>query len=210
MRIQFENILFLAAHPDDEIGCAGTLTRLVNQSTRVTYVAFSACEESVPPGYPPDVLRSEAQESARVLGLDAKRVDLRSYRVRHFPEYRQAILEDMVELRRQIQPDLLLVPALSDIHQDQEVVAREGVRAFKYCSILGYEMPMNTLSFTNACYVHLDSGDMKKKLEAIYCYKSQLKKPYSSEEFVMSLARMRGVQSGAEFAEAFEVIRLTL
>jgi len=51
---------------------------------------------------------------------------------------------------------------------------------------------------------------MKTKLEALKKYESQMAKPYAHEEFIRGLAKARGVSSGGEYAEAFEVVRLIL
>ena len=50
---------------------------------------------------------------------------------------------------------------------------------------------------------------LRKKIELLQCYKSQLVKnrSYFSEEFINGLARTRGVQVNSEYAEAFEVIK---
>ena len=37
------------------------------------------------------------------------------------------------------------MPSLNDIHQDHATIAQEGLRAFKGCTILGYELIWNNL-----------------------------------------------------------------
>ena len=45
-------ILVLAPHADDgELGCGGTLSRLIEEGSRITYMCFSMCEESIPLGF---------------------------------------------------------------------------------------------------------------------------------------------------------------
>jgi len=46
-----------------------------------------------------------------------------------------------------------------------------------------------------------------KKIEALNCYESQRCRAYFDDDFIQSLARTRGVQINASYAEAFEVIR---
>uniref|UniRef100_A0A7C4GAV9 PIG-L family deacetylase n=1 Tax=candidate division WOR-3 bacterium TaxID=2052148 RepID=A0A7C4GAV9_UNCW3 len=203
----FKSILFLGAHTDDEFGCSGTLARLLEEGADVHYAAFSQCEQSVPPGFAPDVLRDECRDAALTLGISEQHWTLHGYPVRHFPAHRQQILEDLVRLRDGVQPDLLFVPALSDIHQDHQTIAQEALRAFKHATILGYELPMNTLAFQHACFVHLESRHIDRKVASLACYRSQNFRSYTREDFIRGLARVRGVQAGVEFAEAFEVIR---
>ena len=48
-----KNILVLAPHTDDgELGLGGTISRLIEDGKKVTYVAFSTAQQSVPEGFP--------------------------------------------------------------------------------------------------------------------------------------------------------------
>jgi LmbE family N-acetylglucosaminyl deacetylase len=203
----FSRVLFVGAHTDDEFGCSGALARFLDEGKEVHYAAFSPCEESVPAGFPRDVLRRESRAAAARLGIPADNWRLYSFRVRHFPERRQDILEELVRLRRTINPDLLLVPATTDIHQDHQVICQEALRAFKHETVLGYELPMNTVTFKHACFIRLDEQHLRRKIESLACYESQAFRAYAEESFVRGLARVRGVQAGVEYAEAFEVVR---
>ncbi len=205
-----DRALVLCPHTDDEFGCAGTITHLVNNGIEVHYVAFSRCEESVPPGFEKDVLEKECRESARLMGIKAENVQVLDYRVRRFPSHRQEILEDLVKLNRAIKPELVLLPSSHDTHQDHAVIYAEGFRAFKFSSLLGYELPQNTISFENSAFVSLDEELVQRKIEVLSAYKSQANRPYASDEFIRGLAKVRGVQCGASYAEAFEVVRLVL
>jgi LmbE family N-acetylglucosaminyl deacetylase len=127
--------------------------------------------------------------------------------VRDFPQYRQAILEDMVRLNSEIAPTLVLLPSPNDTHQDHNTIAREGFRAFKKTTMLGYEVPWNNLTFNTQAFVFLQESHLVCKIEALKCYRSQASRSYATEEFIRSLARTRGVQIGQKYAEVFEVIR---
>ncbi len=203
----FDRVLFLGAHTDDEFGCSGSMARFLAEGRDVFYCAFSPCEESVPAGFSKDVLRDECRTAMAVLGVPERNYRLHSFRVRHLPERRQDILEELVKLRQTIRPDLVLVPASSDIHQDHQVVYQEGLRAFKHETVLGYELPMNTITFRHACFVRLNEEHLERKLRSLACYVSQRFRTYTQPEFIRGLARVRGVQAGVEYAEAFEVIR---
>jgi LmbE family N-acetylglucosaminyl deacetylase len=99
------------------------------------------------------------------------------------------------------------MPSLKDIHQDHNVIANEGLRAFKFSSILAYEMPWNNLTFDTSSFVILEERHIQKKVDALKEYKSQSHRAYCNEEFIRSLARTRGVQINAKYAETFEVVR---
>ena len=203
-----KKILILAPHADDgEFGCGGTIAKLIEKGKKVHYVVFSTCEDSIPKGFPKDILKKELKQATKTLGIISENLIILNYPVRLFPQNRQAILEEMVKLKKKIDPDLVFMPSLHDIHQDHLTIAQEGLRAFKHASILGYEDPWNNLTFDTACFSYLTEEHIKRKIEAIKKYKSQAKKLYATEKFVRSLAHTRGIQIGVEYAEAFEVIR---
>ena len=207
--IPFKKVLVLAPHTDDgELGCGGTITKLIEQGSEVFYVAFSACEQSVLPQFPKDILITEVKAATKVLGIKPENLTLLKYDVRTFNYHRQAILDDIIRLKNQIQPDLVFVPAPHDIHQDHATISNEAIRAFKFTSILCYELPWNNFTFSTTCFFLLEEKHIATKVNALMQYKSQAHRPYANEEFLRSLARTRGVQINTRYAEVFEVIRL--
>jgi LmbE family N-acetylglucosaminyl deacetylase len=110
-------------------------------------------------------------------------------------------------LKSELDPQVVFLPSLNDTHQDHEVVSREGFRAFKSASMLGYELPWNNLTFETNFFVTLQEAHIEKKIEALKCYQSQQGRAYSSPEFVRSLAITRGTQIGSRYAEVFQAIR---
>jgi LmbE family N-acetylglucosaminyl deacetylase len=207
--MMFKRILVLAPHIDDgELGCGGAVARFIEEGRDVFQVVFSAAVKSLPPGFPPDALVGEWKRASAVIGLPEKNLVRYEFPVRDFPAKRQEILEELVALRRELTPDLVLLPALEDIHQDHHTIAVEGVRAFKQVSIMGYELPWNNLNLKNNSFVALEEKYVKRKAEAMSCYHSQAHRNYCREDFIMSLARVRGAQIGVAWAELFSVIRL--
>jgi LmbE family N-acetylglucosaminyl deacetylase len=202
------NVLVLAPHTDDgELGCGGTVARLVEHGCNVTYVAFSTADKSLPNGLPKGTLRGEVMKATGALGIKPESVLTFEYEVRKLNFVRQDILEHLVEIRSRIPVDVVLMPSLHDLHQDHSTVAAEGLRAFKNRTILGYELIWNNLSFNTTCFVRLEERHIRRKADALKEYHSQAGKDYMSEEFVYALSRTRGVQIGHAFAECFEVIR---
>ena len=206
-----ERVLVLAPHTDDgEFGCGATIARLSAQGAEVTYVAFSAAEQSVLPHLPRDILRTEVYQATERLGIVGERCIVLGYQVRQFPSQRQQILEDLVALNSSLRPQVVFLPSPTDTHQDHSVIAAEGFRAFKRCSMLGYEVPWNNLDFRTSCFVEISEEDLRTKIDALSMYRSQAHRAYASEEFIRSLATVRGVQIGKRYAESFEVIRWVL
>ncbi|MEX0596287.1 MAG: PIG-L deacetylase family protein, partial [Candidatus Paceibacterota bacterium] len=133
-------ILVLAPHTDDgELGCGATISKLINEGKDVYYVAFSICEESVPEGLPKNILETEVKKATKKLNISPENLIIKKFKVRYFPENRQQILEEIVSLNREIQPDLVFTPSSFDVHQDHKTIFEEARRAFKNTSILGYE-----------------------------------------------------------------------
>lgn len=204
----FQKVLVLAPHTDDgELGCGGTIHRLIQLGKEVHYVAFSTCEESVPEGFPKDILTHEVKAATASLGIKAEHLHILNYQVRHFPAKRQEILEDMVALNKQIKPDLVFCPSSFDIHQDHQTISQEAKRAFKNTSLLGYEFIWNNYTFSSQCFVALSEENISKKVAAMECYKSQSKRLYAKDKLIRGAANYRGLQVQVEYAEAFEAMR---
>ena len=208
MQVQNNRVLVLAPHTDDgELGCGGTISRMVEEGREVYYAAFSTAAESVPPPFPPDILEKEVREGTKVLGIPAANLLVYKYKVRHLPDMRQEILEELVRIKRDIDPATVFLPSAQDLHQDHQTVHIEGLRAFKTVTVLGYELPWNNLSFDYRHFCVLTRAHVQTKIAALRCYQSQQHRPYTQEEFIWSWARTRGGQIMVEYAEAFDVLR---
>lgn len=204
-----KKILVLAPHTDDgELGCGGSIAKFCKQGKEVHYTAFSSCQKSLPVGLARDTLQVECRKAVTSLGIDPSRLKLLDFDVREFPIKRQEILEEMVKMDKQISPELVIIPSSTDIHQDHQVIHQEALRAFRKRSVLGYELPWNENRFEANYYIQLSPEALDKKCEALLAYKSQAHRNYMQEDFIRSLARVRGVQCGQTFAEAFEVLRI--
>jgi LmbE family N-acetylglucosaminyl deacetylase len=202
------NILVLAPHTDDgELGAGGAISYFLERKAKVYYAAFSTAKDSVPKGMPGDILKTEVKKATRQLGIDEKNLIIYDYQVRKLNYSRQEILEDLIKLKNRIRFDLVFMPSMNDIHQDHLTVSQEGLRAFKTTTILGYELIWNNVTFNTTCFIRLEKRHLENKIKALKNYNSQKGRDYVSGDFIRSLARARGVQIGAEYAEAFEVIR---
>ncbi len=185
----------LTPHPDDaELGCGGTIARLAESGTEVYSVIFTKDGERA----------EESQKAATIIGIC--KTLLFGLEIRALHDRRQIILDKLVELRQKFKPDLIIQPMLSDTHQDHRVVAQEGIRAFRNMNLLGYEV-WNNLDSDSQLFVSLKDEHINRKVEAVKCYKSQAHKMYMSEDYVRSLAKVRGTQAGVANAEMFGVIK---
>lgn len=207
----FNRILFIGAHTDDiEMMCGGSICKFIESNCEIYYSTFSFADKSLPEGFSSGATKTEVLNSVQILGIPVNNLTLFDYEVRVFPKYRQEILEDLVKLRRDINPDLVITHNSNDTHQDHKVISDECYRAFKqYSSIWGYESFKNNRIFKNDLYVKLNSQFINKKIEAISQYKSQIIK-YDNRDAIKGLASLRGLQVNCEYAECFEVMRIII
>jgi LmbE family N-acetylglucosaminyl deacetylase len=209
--MKISNLLVLAPHTDDgELGAGGSIAKFIEEGAKVTYVAFSTAEQSVPEGLPKNILTTEVKAATKKLGIASENLIIFNYELRKLNYVRQEILEELIRIRKNDKYDLILIPSLNDVHQDHATVAQEGLRAFKNYNILGYELIWNNLTFNTQCFIKLDKSHIHRKIESLKEYKSQSFRDYMSEDFLFSLAKTRGVQIGTKYAEAFELVRLIL
>lgn len=211
--MKYSKVLVLAPHTDDaELGCGGTIARMLEDGAEVFVAAFSTAVESLPAGDPPDTLKNEFYKAMSIIGVKDENLFVYDYPVRKLSYQRQEILEELVRLKREIKPDLVLLPTSYDVHQDHQVVHAEGVRAFKDISILGYELPWNQMQSSVPAIFRLERRHLERKWQALQAYESQLKlgRSYFTQEFIMGLAAVRGTQMKMELAEAYEVLRVSL
>ena len=206
----FKNVLVLAPHTDDgELGAGGTIAKLVEAGSQVTYIAFSTASDSVPQGLPPDILKTEVKAATEALGILDKNLIVYDYQVRHLNYHRQDILEDLIKLRENNQFDLVLTPSLKDIHQDHVTIAKETVRAFKNITILGYELIWNNLSFDTNVLLSSRSDIYRKNTPLLGVISLKI-----TANIFLGILRFQLQQLGAfkltKYAECFEVIRLFL
>lgn len=205
---KFGKVLILAPHTDDgELGLGGTINKLVENGNEIYCHAFSNASKSLPKDLPKDILEVEFKKAMRILGVDNDKLTVHPYEVRTFTYKRQEILDRLIKIRNEIKPNVVFLPSTTDIHQDHQVIAQEGLRAFKKSCLLGYELPWNNIIFPTHCFITLKEQHIQAKIDALSCYNTQKYRAYLSPEFIRSLAVTRGTQIQVKFAEAFEIIR---
>ena len=205
----------MSPHTDDaELGCGGTMARWIDEGAELFTAAFSTAETSLPPGSKPYRLKDECHAALDELGVPRENRFIYDFPVRELGYHRQEVLEEMVKLARgRSQPEVVLVPSGADLHQDHAVVHQESVRAFRHTarcwatSCPGTTSPSPPRPSWCSTRAHL-----RRKWAALTKYESQLEvaRPYFRYEFIESMARVRGLQVKAAFAEAYEAIRIRL
>ena len=203
-----KTIFVLSPHTDDgELGCGASINRFVEEGDTIIHIIFSLCKDSLPAGLAPDTLATEAKKANAILGVKPENLLLLDYPVRRFNESRQSILDEMIKLQKQYKPTIIFIPSSTDIHQDHGVIHSEALRAFKHCTIYGYEMPWNNYLFNGTSFIAVNETNLNKKVVALSAYQSQQHRKYMQPDFITSLTKVRGVQAGVLYAECFETIR---
>jgi LmbE family N-acetylglucosaminyl deacetylase len=200
-------VLGLAAHPDDlEIGCGATVRRLLQRSGKTTMHWLVAAGS--------EARLDEARAAATQLLGPHQAGDLivgGRFRDGFLPgawtEVKDSIREQTVGIR----PDLVLAPSRHDLHQDHRVMAELAWQLFRGATIWEYEIPKwdGDLGRPNL-YVPLDQEDFDFKLQLLHSsFPSQADKPWFDDEVFRGLARLRGMEAGCRYAEAFTARKLT-
>ncbi len=204
MTFSGKNILFLGAHPDDiELGCGALIAEIMNQ-TNILCFTFSDNQKN------PDLLNlvEEHYKSMAVLGLKEEQVILDSFTTRRFPDYRQEILEKMIQLNRQLHPEIVFVHTTQDIHQDHITVTQEAMRAFRGTTVLGFDVLRSSYGFFPHFLVEVSEASVQKKIDALAEYKTYSNRYYFNPEIMRSTAIRHGALAERPFAEGFDIIRI--
>lgn len=201
-RTPARRILCLGAHCDDiEIGCGGTILRLLEEdpSREIYWVVFSSNQ----------VRKREALKSAGLFLAHAKsrKVKVLRFRDGFFPTLHQRIKTEFERLKKEFDPDLILTHYRQDLHQDHRVLCELTWNTFRNHLILEYEIPKydGDLGAPNF-FVSLSRAACEKKAKYICdSFVSQRAKQWFEADTFLALQRLRGVEANAreKYAEAF-------
>jgi LmbE family N-acetylglucosaminyl deacetylase len=202
-------LLTLGAHADDiEIGCGGTILRLVAEhpGLSVDWVVLSGEGER----------GGEAADSAAAFlqGAGESRIEVERFRDGFFPYDGARVKRFFERLKSRVSPDLILAPRLEDRHQDHRLVAELAWNTFRDHVILEYEIPKYEGDLGQpSLYVPLAPQQAERKLELLSKhFPSQTDRSWFSDDSFLAILRLRGIESNAPsgLAEAFGARKLVL
>lgn len=218
-----KNVLIIAPHPDDEVlGCGGIIKKFTNQDISVNVLVITRGKKEIYSDERIDNVRNEARNAHKLLGVESTiflnfpAPDLDTISI---AELSGAISDEIQKLK----PDTIFIPHRGDIHHDHKavftasLVAARPVNNYVVKRIYSYETlsetewaaPFGDDAFIPDYFVNI-SDDFSFKLEAMKCFKSQIREfpnPRSLRA-IESLAQFRGSTVGFEYAEAFMTIRV--
>lgn len=203
-----DSILCLGAHADDiEIGCGGTLLKLIesNPKVKIHWIVFSANGQR----------EVEAVQSAHgLVGNTNLKVETHQFSDSYFPSQWKRIKKEFSRIRRESKPQIVFTHRLEDRHQDHRVISELTWNAFRDQPIFEYEIPKyeGDLGQPNV-FVPLTQQVSEEKCRWITeVFRTQKDKYWFNSDVLMSLLRIRGVEAGRsiQFAEAFYCRKLAL
>jgi LmbE family N-acetylglucosaminyl deacetylase len=201
------SVVVLGAHCDDiAIGAGGTLLTLctANPGIRVDALVLSGGGTA----------REEEERAALTAFCPGADLDVTVHKLpdgrlpAHWDEAKSAL----EELRGRTNPDLILAPRTDDAHQDHRGLATLVPTAFRDHLVLGYEIVKWDADLGRpTTYQPLSAEIAEKKVSLLQQhYPSQRHRPWYDREAFLGLARIRGIECHARYAEAFHVTKLTL
>ncbi len=109
-------------------------------------------------------------------------------------------------------PDLIVAPSIGDAHQDHRTIAEILPTVFRDALCLGYEIPKWDGDLGRpSVYFPLSDESVHRKVQLLNeCYVSQTGRGWWDDEVFLGLARLRGIECRAGYAEAFTCTKLRL
>jgi LmbE family N-acetylglucosaminyl deacetylase len=200
-------ILCIGAHCDDiEIGCGGTILRLLREYPRaeVTWVVLTSSVSRA----------SEARRAASRFLEKARRhrVSIEKFRDGFLPTHAGRVKEYFEALKGRIDPDVIFTPYRNDLHQDHRLASELTWNTFRNHLILEYEIPKydGDLGVPNA-FSPLSEKDCQTKIRLLLeTYASQRDRDWFTEDTFRALLRLRGIECRSPWAEAFHCRKVLL
>jgi LmbE family N-acetylglucosaminyl deacetylase len=204
------NILAIGAHFDDvELGCGGSLLAWRDLGHSLTVFVATVSGYRDPQG---NLIRSN--EAARAEGLAvAKKMGatLIEGGFPHFDlEFSEPLNSKLIQIIRDIKPDLVLTHWPDDTHPDHRALAsatlhvcRHLPRVLLYCSNW-YESDQR---FDPRFFVDI-SVTLEQKLKLIELHQSENTRTHGTWlDYTRAQAKMLGAKTGVEYAEGFQVVK---
>ncbi len=199
-----KRVLFLGAHPDDiELG-AGALIHNIGGQSEILCATLSDNQKNP---LLKDVVK-EHRASMAVLGVPESNDLIESFETRKFPDKRQEVLEYLLKLRREFQPEVVFCHSLNDIHQDHNVITQEALRAYRGLTVLGFDVVRSSYNFFPHFLVEVTVEDVEAKIRALAQYKTYQDRYYFESTLLRATMIRHGTLAERDYAEGFDILRI--
>jgi len=204
------NVLAIGAHFDDiELGCAGTLAKLVQEGHDVhAYVATRSGYASTDntPVRSSETAYEEGKKSAGILGITLHTGAFENFHL----QFSEALNIEVRRMVDSVQADTIFSLGLWDVHSDHWNLARATLHAARHVPrVACYRCNWYTSDrpFKGNLYVDI-TDTLEQKLLSIEAYQSEWDRAGKRwAEYFTNLARCDGMVVGVDYAECFETIR---
>ena len=204
MKLYGKKIIFIGAHPDDiELGCGAFIANIF-QKADIHCVTLSDNQNN-------PLLASLVDEhfqSMAILGVPKEKVTLGKFVTRQFKHDRQKILEFLLNLRKELSPQMVFVHSESDLHQDHQVVTQESLRAFRGISVFGFDVIRSSHGYFPDFLIEVNTSNLEKKSASLAAYKTYKDKYYFSPDLTKAILIRNGALAERQLAEGFDIIRM--
>ena len=217
-----KKIIVFSPHPDDDlIGCGGSIAKHIKQGNEVTTIYMTSGDagsleynkEELA-----EIRQEESKKATEIIGLKdlvfLKNLD-------GYLEYNKENLIRLINLIREIKPNVVYIPHKFDAHKDHkithdlviEAIGRASGPWFQECkgkpwsvqTILCYEVWTPLQEFS---YVEDITAFVELKIKALKQHKSQIQ-DIKYDEAVKGLNRYRGIMTGCgNYCECFQVLKI--
>jgi LmbE family N-acetylglucosaminyl deacetylase len=203
-----KRVLCIGAHSDDiEIGCGGTVLRLIESSKKIEFYWLVLCSN------PQRAKEAQRSANAFLKGARKKTVEVKSFRDGFLPYIGAPVKECFEELKR-FGPDVIFTHFRHDLHQDHRMVCELTWNTFRNHLMLEYEIPKYDadLSQPNFFVPLSDSISRKKVNWLMRFFGTQRNKQWFSEDLFYSLMRLRSIEvaTPTRYAEGFHCRKIIL
>lgn len=222
------NILFVVAHPDDEVlGAGATIHKLVNEGHNVAVCTLA--DHAAARANLSATLKSDQERAFAIMGVQKSYSgdfpNIRMNTVAHLDlvQFIEAVIEDW-------KAEAIYTHHPSDTNNDHVMTSyaaqaashlfqrKPGIPALK--QLIYMEVPSSTEwsfdsssnRFSPNMFAEVGRDGVDIKLKALAAYKGVMR-PYPhprSEEAILGLAAYRGAQAGCNYAEAFEAVLIRI
>ena len=223
-------ILFIGAHPDDEIAAGGTLLKHNQAGDRVVIVTMTRGgmgHRTMPTAELQEVRAREAQAAADALGAELR---LLHYRDGELPASRE-VAQELARHIRDVRPDVLITHSDETFHPDHRATHRNVLDAVFFASLPLLDIGRDVFDVPHLLVLADDNYrrhdvyvDIREAIESKIAAAGRHASQYTEwlaqggsavdrgwemgyEEAIRAEARVFGGHCGVEYAEAFDYVR---